>query len=699
MGMMSRMRNLAPWFIISVGGVFVLYMALMDTKVMEIFGARSNNVGTVNGKDITYQEFTAAVEKYRDNQQRQGVQVDDEHMEAIRDQTWDALVTQILLEQKIEEFGIKVTDDEVAGVITGPNPPQFLTQYFTDSLGNFNREAYDGAIRDRRNSESMVQAEDAVRQQLIQEKLQNYVLGSITISEDEIQRKFIDQNIRITSDYAFVDIANFKDDEFKVSDDDIKAYYDKHLNEYKLEAQRKVKYVLFRIAPSQSDTLSVVRNLQAVLAKATKDSTSFKQLVQDYSLTPYKVDTTNASMLPADKISLFTKANVGDIVGPVPTVEGYVLFNIVNKIKSAERLAVKASHILITNDPANGGEEAALKLSTEIYDRLMKGEDFGKLAKEFSKDPGSAAKGGDLGWFGKQRMVKEFEDACFKGPLNQIQKPVKTSYGYHIIKVTDATNDSYVVEKLVNKIETSATTTDNLYNTATDFVFIANESGFESEAKKLGYQVIESGAFTEESGAIPGVGVNKGLVKFVFENSVGDISEVFKVPSGYVACMISSAEKAGFRPLAELKANLKFQVLREKKLNKAMQIAATIKSKIGGSGNINSAPQFYPQVAVHDSVTFTPGGSIPLLGKEYAFIDYSLEGKINQISEPIKGTRGALLIKVTSRTQFDKTAYSVQRNSIRDNLLQFRKARLISEWLQTIKKEASIEDNRYKFYR
>ena len=304
-----------------------------------------------------------------------------------------------------------------------------------------------------------------------------------------------------------------------------------------------------------------------------------------------------------------------------------------------------------------------------------------------------------LAGLGKQRMVKEFEDACFKGPLNQVQKPVKTSYGYHIIKVTDATNDSYIVEKLVNKIEVSATTTDNLYNNATDFAYIANENGFEVEAKKLGYQVIESGTFTEEAGAIPGVGVNKGLVKFVFDGSVGDISEVFRVPSGHIVCMISNAEKAGFRPLEELKANLKFQVLREMKIEKAMKIAADIKNKIGGTGDINSAVQFYPQVTVKDTVSFTPGGSIPLLGREYAYINYAVEGKINQISEPIKGTRGAFLIKVTDRTEFDKTAYSVQRNSIRDNLLQFKKARLISEWLQKIKKEADIVDNRYKFYR
>lgn len=696
MGMMARMRNLAPWFIISVGGLFVLYMALSDTKVMEIFGARSNNVGSVNGREITYQEYSAAVERYRTNQQRQGVQIDDSQMESVRDQTWDALVTQILLEQKIEQYGIKVTDEEVAEVITGPNPPQFLTQYFTDSLGNFNRQAYDAAIRDRRNSESMVQAEDAVRQQLIQEKLQNYVLGTVTVSEDEIKRKFIDQNIKIVADYALVDIANFKDSDFKVSDADIKEFYDKHLNEYKVEAQRKIKYVLFRIAPSQSDTDAVVKNFHTILNKAQKDSIPFQQLIQDYSIVPYKVDTTNISLLPANSIDMFAKANIGDIVGPVASYDGYTLYHVINKIKSAEKLAVKASHILISNE---AGEEEALKKATEVYDRIIKGEEFSKLAKEFSKDPGSAANGGDLGWFTKNRMVKEFEDACFTGAVNQVQKPVKTSYGYHIIKVTGVSNDKFVVEKLVNKIETSASTTDNLYNNANYFSHLAKDGDFEKEAKSLGFKVVESGAFTEDAGAIPGLGINRSLVKFIFDNSVGDISDVYKVPSGYVVCMISSAEKAGFRSIDELKGTLKVQVLREKKLDKAMKVAADLKNKLGNNSDLSILKQYNPQVVIDSAAAFTPGGSVPALGRDYKFIDYAMNGKINQVSEPVRGSRGALIIKILSRSEFDKTAYSVQRNSIKDNILQFRKSRLISEWLQKIKKEADIVDNRYKFYR
>jgi foldase protein PrsA len=88
---------------------------------------------------------------------------------------------------------------------------------------------------------------------------------------------------------------------------------------------------------------------------------------------------------------------------------------------------IKASHILVDDE----------KTANEIKAKLDKGEDFAKLAKEYSKDPGSAEKGGDLGWFGSGEMVKEFEDAAYALKAGEISKPVKSEYGYHIIKVTD----------------------------------------------------------------------------------------------------------------------------------------------------------------------------------------------------------------------------------------------------------------------
>ncbi|GGJ80665.1 foldase protein PrsA [Anoxybacillus voinovskiensis] len=88
---------------------------------------------------------------------------------------------------------------------------------------------------------------------------------------------------------------------------------------------------------------------------------------------------------------------------------------------------IRASHILVKDE----------KTAQEIKAKLDKGEDFAKLAKEYSQDAGSAQNGGDLGWFGPGKMVKEFEDAAYALNVGQVSQPVKTEYGYHIIKVTD----------------------------------------------------------------------------------------------------------------------------------------------------------------------------------------------------------------------------------------------------------------------
>lgn len=95
---------------------------------------------------------------------------------------------------------------------------------------------------------------------------------------------------------------------------------------------------------------------------------------------------------------------------------------------------VKASHILIKLDPAN--EKAAQAKAEAVLKRVAK-EDFGKVASQVSDDPGSKTKKGELGFFGRGRMVKEFEEAAFSTPVGKTSGLIKSSFGYHIIKVTD----------------------------------------------------------------------------------------------------------------------------------------------------------------------------------------------------------------------------------------------------------------------
>ncbi|GAB4127745.1 MAG: peptidyl-prolyl cis-trans isomerase [Ignavibacteriales bacterium] len=695
MAMMARMRSLAPWFILGVGGLFVLFMVLSDSKISNLIGKRSNDVGSVNGEKISYQEFSDLFEQYRQYQQQQtGQEIPESQLDMLRDNVWESLVNQKLVAQKIKEFGINVSDDEIKDVLLGPNPPASVTRFFTDSLGNFNRDAYESAIFNPQNKEAMKQVEEQVRQQLLQQKLQNTVTASVMVSESDIKQKFIEQNTKVSADYIFVDAATIPETQVKVTDDDIEKYYNKNKENYKIEEQRKLKYVLFKKEASKGDTSSVRDNLVAIVNKMKTDTSSFKTYVNIYSEQPYSKDTVELTRIPKGAQEAIAKAAKGNILGPLATTEGFIVYK-VNDVLPSKNPVVRASHILISFGQNKDDNSQAMK----VYERLLKGESFAELAAKFSGDPGSARNGGDLGWFGKGAMVKEFENACFTGQIGQIQKPVKTQYGWHIIKVTGKSDKKFVVEKIVNKIQPSASTVDQLYENANDFSYLADKDGFEKVAKEFNYNVVETTPFAEKAAAIPGLGVNKAITVFAFENGVGDISPVFKVPLGYAVVTISEEIKEGYKPLEEVKEQVKMLVMNEKKVTKSLEIAKNIRKKLNENPDFQIAKQIFPSARVDTAYNFSPTGFVPNLGREFAFTNKVMEMEPNKISEAFAGTRGSFVVKVKSRTPFDKTAYSLQRNSIRDNLLSQKKSQIFNQWLAQIKEESDIVDERYLFFR
>ena len=197
MAMMAKMRSLAPAFIITVGVLFVLFMVISDSNVMEALGGRTNTIGSVNGSEISYQEFQAALDQQRELQRQSGQEIDEDMVDQFRDQVWDFVVTQRLIEEQVNKLNIVVTDQEVRDIILGEDPPAFLKESFIDSAGNFNRELYENALFDPRNAEALIGAEASVRQFRLNEKLQTMILASVNVTEDEVLRKFKDQNLAV----------------------------------------------------------------------------------------------------------------------------------------------------------------------------------------------------------------------------------------------------------------------------------------------------------------------------------------------------------------------------------------------------------------------------------------------------------------------------------------------------------------------
>ncbi len=368
MAMMAKMRNLAPAFIIAVGGLFVLFMVISDSNVLEVLGARTNNIGSVNGRDITYQEFSNYMDRAIENQKAQtGQDINEDNMDYFRDQVWDALVTQILTEEQLKKFGIVISDDEIRSVILGENPPDFLKSSFIDSLGNFNREMYETALFDARNKEALVQAEEAVRQQLLSQKLQSILFATVNVSEGEIKRKFIEQNIRMTAEFVLVDLNTIPDEEIKYDDNDLRNYYNQNPEQFSLKDQRKVKYVTFKIAPSNRDSNLVLQNIQNVYDRAANDTADFKTYVDIYSEAPYSRDTLTINQLPADVSKIIENSNQGTIIGPVKVGNGYGIFKYFGSVQSTESF-VRASHILI---PSTGDDVKDLAEANKIHGELI----------------------------------------------------------------------------------------------------------------------------------------------------------------------------------------------------------------------------------------------------------------------------------------------------------------------------------------
>lgn len=696
MGMMARMRGLASWFIIGVGGLFVLFMVISDSKVTDITRQQSFEIGSINGQPVTQQEFSQMVDNFKENRESQtGQPIPESQMDEFRDYVWDALVSQQLIQEKIKDFGITVSDEEIKDAIVGEDPPAFLKQGFIDSSGNFNRDAYLNAIYDPNNSKILIQVEDQVRQQKIQQKLLSYIGATVLVTDDEVKRDFIDKNIKATLVYAAVSARSIPDSMVSVSESDIKSYYNDNKNDYATPEKRAVQYAIFSTNPTAEDSNNIKNQLNTILTKLKSDTSSFKTYAELYSSEPYKVDTFAISSFSQQVQSLIPQTKPGEIIGPVLSNQSFVLIKLDKTIKSNDTF-VRASHILVSK---TGNDQADKAKADSVYKALVNGADFAATAREISQDPGSGSRGGDLGWFGRGRMVKEFDEACFTGKVGVIQKPVKTNFGYHIIKVTGKTSEKYVVEQIGIKIQASGSTIENANNKAGDFSYLAKKDGFETSAKDYGYKIMSTPLFQETDAMIPGIGKNTALSKFVFENGKGDVSDAFKIQAGYVVAMISEVNPEGFVPVEDVKASIESKLKNEKKIDAAFEIIKDAYEKVKEDGDINKARNVNPLIKVDAASSVSSSSPVQGIGRDYAFTGYAINGELNKVSEPIRGTNGCYLIKVTHRTAFDSTTFAVQKASLKSKIAQTKLQTIQTSWLEKLKDEADIVDERYKFYR
>ncbi len=710
MPIMTRMRDSMPVILFTLLIVFVL--TIIFDWGMGYLGLRApggaEDIGKVNGSPITYREFTDVLRNYTESQKQQtGADPTEDELKTARDQIWQSMVAQKLMMEEASRLGIKVTDQEIVDWVRGDNPPEDLRRNFVDSTGQFRRDVYDQFLsnpnqflRDPEGSDPgygskwLAEYEQSLRQRRLQEKLQSVVLASVGVTEGEVQRRFADQNQRLNAVVGFVDAGTaVRDSDVTVNDADIRAYYDDNLESYKVPASRTLKYVVFPIAPTAADSAARIGEMNDI-AKKAREGADFIDLAAMYSDKRDSGAYYKHGELAAGLEGEVFAARSGDIVGPVHDGTTMHLFKVLDARKSATEY-VRTSHILFRLD----GDTVAVKELAQRVAREAKGSaDFGALARQYSKDPGNAGKGGDLGWFTKGRMVPEFEKAAFGARVGDVVGPVRTAFGLHVIKVTGRDSRELKLVSVKIPIEASAQTRNDLLDRARDFAYNSRETDLPREAEQLGMNVQEA-TVAENGGAIPGLGVDESVNRWAFGENLGSVSEPFLIQNSYAVFAVTDAKEAGVRPFDELKESLRPLALRSKKLDRATEIAADLRSKLGPADSVTRVSEFNPLVTVTRTGEFSLSGGIPVAGRDPAFIGAVSALQVGQISPAVKGARGAYLIQLLSRSEIDSVAYSSQAEMLRTRLLQEKRNRYLADWMESLRKNAEIEDKRDLFYR
>lgn len=700
MPLMTQIRNnLARAFAV-FAVFFIAYIVLdwgMDISDRRLRGG-SDNVGIINGTEITYREFSELLRQQSEAYRRQsGAEPDEETDRQLRMQVWNGLVQQILIEDELERLGITVTDDEIREILLGPNPPEMIANQFRDSLGVFNRAAYDRAVADPQNRQAWIQVENDVRRQRRLEKLQSMLFAAARVTEGEIRQRYADQTATMEADYVLFDPNRFVPDSLVVvSDADLQKHYNARQEEFKIDAARKLKYVHFSLSPSREDSAAVLAEMNRLLEQA-KEGMDFLELAKTYSELPVG-DTVfvKHGELSRQKEDIVFSAKKGQIVGPVGDLSGYHLMKILDERRGSAEF-VRASHILLSS-LLGSDSLSIIQKAKGLIKQIRSGENFEKLARENSEDYGSRDSGGDLGWNGRGAWVKPFEQAAFGAKVGDVVGPIRSQFGWHIIKVTGRDNRELRVATLTMKVKASSQSVEASYQRAQDFGYLARDEGFEKSAEFSSYQVRETPEFTK-GGFIPGIGINDAVVNFAFSNKLDAISEPISVTGGVSVFKVSGIREEGVRPLEEVETIVRSQVLRQKKMQKVKGQVDAFCQTLSPSTDLLTAAESIPGVTAQKSGSFKPTDAPQGVGRDYVFIGTAVSLNVGELSKPFEGTRGYYVLKLTSKTPFDSTQYAGQRASLQEQVLQEKRNRLFSDWLAALRDRADIEDFRDRFYR
>jgi peptidyl-prolyl cis-trans isomerase D len=541
-----------------------------------------------------------------------------------------------ILQQMVDEQAVLAEADRLGVSVTdGELGERILRMPGLQEAGHFvGSERYAQMLQMRRPPLTTDEFEEQVRHSLISEKLQAAVSGWVRVADTDVDQEYRKKNEKVKLELAIFTANQFRAG-VQPTDAEISAQFAAHQESYRMPEKRRVR------------VLSV--GAGALMAKATVTTAEvdarFRQSASTYSLPEQ----------------------------------------------------VRASHILIKSDGKDAKKDEAAKKQAEMILAKAKapGADFAALAKQYSQDDSNKDKGGDLDYFARDKMVKEFSDAAWALSPGQISGLVKSEFGYHIIKLVDKKPASTKTLAEVRPQIEGQIRMEKAQQEATKLADqIAGEikkpEDLDRVAAAHGLVVADSGLFARDE-PLAGLGFAPAVAAGAFALEMGKVSGAIKTDQG--AAFITLAEVKGpYLPkLEEVKDKVRDDVIRSKALDLARAKAAAL-SQAGAKGNFAAlAKTAGVEVKTTDAVA--RGSAYPEAGVNGAVDDAVFALGTGGVTQPITTDTAIVVARVVEKQDITADGLKAERDSLHDQLLQQKRQAFFGAYMAKAKQKMSIKVN------
>jgi peptidyl-prolyl cis-trans isomerase D len=692
----GKIREQSTLLMLLIGGAMLAFILgdLLNSGGFLLNGSPTE-VGEIAGETVDGRIFQERVDQTINNYKTQTGQssIDNATTDQLRDQTWNQMVREIVMGQEFEAVGVRVSKEELYDMVQGNNPHPQVVQAFTNpETGQFDRGQVMNFLKQMEQDEDIKKRWIAFEQDIAvlrrNEKYNNLLKKGLYITKPEAASDFAAKNQNATIKYVLKRYSSVADSTIEVSDADIKAYYNENKTKYEQDASRDVEFVAFKVDPSQED-FAKVQNW------AERLKPEFEAAENDTILVNRESDVRfNARWLAKGELgglvdSSMFEAEKGFVYGPYLEGQTYRLAKLVGVKMSPD--SVNARHILIRPETF-GGYEQAKAVADSLKGLIEAGADFATLAQANSEDPGSGAKGGDLGWFKEGQMVPTFNDACFDGKKGDLTL-VESQFGFHIIEVLEqkGNTEKRAVAFIDRAVEPSTKTFQVKYGEADEFKrSITSLASFDQEVANRGLNKRIASNLKPNDRTIAGLENPRPLIRWAFEAEKENVSDVFELGNTFVVGVLTAVREEGYTAIDEIREELETEVIKEKKA--AMFMEEFEAARAGDIQTIGS--NLGLAVETKENIAFA-STAITGLGREPALLGTVSGMQEGDVSKPVKGEQGVYVVSLESRNPLPENPMYDNNKRVLNSSLS---SRVDFEVFEALKEKADITDNRSKFF-